>query len=137
MPNFTFVMLCLISGGKYRPKKTYPLMFTNLRGSRKNLGPLVPFQGELWHFENCQAMRKSVNLCIFTPKLTLTALNAMNSETWLLNDQERKEVNKIEIWAWKALLGLPPTTPTPAIIYATGSLYASIRVDIRQLIVLS
>ena len=34
-------------------QKTYTLMFTNLRGSKKNLGPLVPFQGELWHFENC------------------------------------------------------------------------------------
>ena len=56
-----------------------------------------------------------------------------NSETWHLNEQERKEVDKMELWAWKTILGLPLTTPTPSVIYATGSLFASIRVDIRQL----
>ena len=34
------------------------------------------------------------------------------------------------------MLGLPPTTPNPAIGFATGSLYASIRVDQKQLIYL-
>ena len=50
---FIYIFIsCLISGGKYGPKKTYSLMVTNLRGSKKNLGPLALFQGELWHFKN-------------------------------------------------------------------------------------
>ena len=59
-----------------------------------------------------------------------------NSETWPLNATIRKELDKMEIWAWKSMLGLPKTTPTAAVMFATGSLYASIRVQIKQLIYL-
>ena len=59
-----------------------------------------------------------------------------NSETWTLNKGERKEIDKIAIWAWKQMLGLPTTTPSPAIVYATGSIYASIQVEMKQLIYL-
>ena len=55
------------------------------------------------------------------------------AETWMINKGERKEVDKIEIWAWKHMLGLPTTTPNPSIVFATGSLYASIRVEMKQL----
>ena len=58
------------------------------------------------------------------------------SETWTLNCGDKKEINKIEIVALKKLFGLPPTTPTPAIVFVTGSLYAEIRVEIRQLLYL-
>ena len=59
-----------------------------------------------------------------------------NAETWILDAEERKETNKMEIWALKQMIGLPVTTPTPAVIFATGSLYTSIRIDKVQLIYL-
>ena len=42
----------------------------------------------------------------------------------------------MEIWAWKSMLGLPKTAPTAAVIFSTDSLFASIRVQIKQLIYL-
>ena len=42
----------------------------------------------------------------------------------------------MEIWAWKSMLGLPKTTPTAAVMFASGALYASTRVQIKQLIYL-
>ena len=59
-----------------------------------------------------------------------------NSETWPLNATIRKELDKMELWAWKSMLGLPKTTPTAAVMFVTGALYASIRVQIKQLIYL-
>ena len=59
-----------------------------------------------------------------------------NAETWNLNNGEKKEVDRMEIWALKHMLGLPTTTPTPAVIFATGTLYASVRVNVKQLIYL-
>ena len=59
-----------------------------------------------------------------------------NSETWPLNCSIKKELDKIELWAWKSMLGLPKTTPTPAVMFVTGALYASIRVVTKQLIYL-
>ena len=34
------------------------------------------------------------------------------------------------------MLGLPMTTPSPAVVFSTGSLYASIQVDVKQLLYL-
>ena len=59
-----------------------------------------------------------------------------NSETWTLNKGERNEIDKIHVWAWKQMLGLPMTTPSPAVVFATGSIYGSIQVEIKQLIYL-
>ena len=59
-----------------------------------------------------------------------------NAETWPLNATIRKEIDKIEIWAWKSMIGLPKTTPTAAVMLCTGALYASIRVQTKQLIYL-
>ena len=59
-----------------------------------------------------------------------------NAESWTLNNEERKEADKIILWAWKQMLGLPTTTPTPAVIFATGSLYASIHINLKQLLYL-
>ena len=39
----------------------------------------------------------------------------------------------MELWAYKKLIGLPITTPTPAIIYELRTLFTSIRVINRQL----
>ena len=58
------------------------------------------------------------------------------SETWSLTNKEYNEMNKMELWALKRMFGLPPTTPTPAVVFATGTLYAEIRVKKRQLIYL-
>ena len=70
LANLNFVMSCLIFGGKYGPKKTCSLICSNLKGYTDYLGPLPPFQRKLWHFENCYAMWKSLNFCIFTPTST-------------------------------------------------------------------
>ena len=59
-----------------------------------------------------------------------------SAETWELNKGDKKEINKIEIWSLKQMLGLPTTTPTPAVIFATGMLYATIRVEMKQLLYL-
>ena len=59
-----------------------------------------------------------------------------NAETWILSKMERSSIDKIAIWAWKHMLGLPMTTPSPAIVFATGSVYASIQVDTKQLLYL-
>ena len=67
--------------------------------------------------------------------VTLPAL-LYGAETWLLTSEDRKRVDRMELWAWKHMLNLPITTPTPAVIFSTGALYASIRIDIRQLIYL-
>ena len=66
---------------------------------------------------------------------TLSSL-LYNAETWTLTGTERKLLDQMEIYAWKRMIGLPKTTPTPAIIHTTGSLFASIRVDLKQLIYL-
>ena len=59
-----------------------------------------------------------------------------SAETWLLDSAETNQANKIEIWALKKMFGLPPTTPTPAVIYASGTLYTEIRIQMKQLIYL-
>ena len=59
-----------------------------------------------------------------------------NAETWPLNANTKKEIDKIELWAWKSMLGLPKTTPTAAVMYVTGALYASTRAQAKQLIYL-
>ena len=59
-----------------------------------------------------------------------------NSETWPLNITTKKEIDKMEIWAWKSMLGLPKTTPTAAVMYCTGAMYASVRIEAKQLIYL-
>ena len=59
-----------------------------------------------------------------------------NAETWSLNGEERKEADKILLWVWKQMLGLPSTTPTPAVVFATGSLYASVQIELKQLLYL-
>ena len=53
-----------------------------------------------------------------------------------LNATKRKELDRMELWAWKSILNLPKTTPTAAIMVITGSLFASIRVQIKQLLYL-
>ena len=59
-----------------------------------------------------------------------------NSESWLLGNTDLLELEKIELWALKRLLNLPPKTPTAAVRYETGTLFVEIRIDQRQLIYL-
>ena len=68
-------------------------------------------------------------------KVTVSTL-LYNSETWPLNMQSHKELDKIELWAFRRMFGLPKTTPAEAVVYCTGSIYASIRVESKQLIYL-
>ena len=57
-------------------------------------------------------------------------------ETWTLDSKERDLVDRIELWALKKIFGLPPTTPTPAVRYVTGTLFTEIRIKKKQLIFL-
>ena len=67
--------------------------------------------------------------------VTLPAL-LYNAETWPLNKTIKKDIDKIEIWAWKSMLGLPTTTPNAAVMVCSGAMYASIRVQVKQLLYL-
>ena len=76
-------------------------------------------------FHKVKAAVRAINTCgknsimkRIEIKLLITLHNAVtvptllyNAETWPLNDSVRKEINKMEIWAWKSMLGLPKTTP--------------------------
>ena len=59
-----------------------------------------------------------------------------NAETWTVNKTEKSVINKAEIYAWKQMIGLPKTTPTAGIMLSVGALFASIRVEMKQLIYL-
>ena len=59
-----------------------------------------------------------------------------NCETWVLDKKEREKIERMELWALKKILGVPVTTPTPAIIFTTGTLFSSLRIDQKQLIYL-
>ena len=63
-----------------------------------------------------------------------TLLN--NSETWVLSSEERKKLDRIELWAIKKILGIPPTTPTTTIMLVTGCLFTTQRIDLKQLLYL-
>ena len=59
-----------------------------------------------------------------------------NAETWTLTKTEKKTLDRAETYAWKRMIGLPQTTPTAGIFPTVGSLFASIRVEQKQLIYL-
>ena len=59
-----------------------------------------------------------------------------NAETWTLTKTEKMMLDKAEIQAWKRMIGLPQTTPTAGIILTTGSLFTSIRIEVKQLLYL-
>ena len=59
-----------------------------------------------------------------------------NCETWVLGKEQRRKLERIELWALKKMFCLPPTTPTRAVIVATGCLFTSQRIDKKQLIYL-
>ena len=58
------------------------------------------------------------------------------SETWALNASELKQVDRMELWALKKMLGLPPTTPTAAVRFMSGTLFTDIRIQKKQLVYL-
>ena len=55
-----------------------------------------------------------------------------NSESWLLTTTNTQELERIEVWALKRILNLPPKTPNAAIRYETGTLFVEVRIDQRQ-----
>ena len=58
------------------------------------------------------------------------------SETWTLNKGEMQEADRVELWAWKNMIGLPRTTPNAAVMYTTGAMYPSIRIQEKMLMFL-
>ena len=65
--------------------------------------------------------------CVLIPSLFYAA------ETRSLSAVETKQIDRIDLWALKRLFGLPPTTPTPAVRFMTGTMYASVRIQMMQL----
>ena len=59
-----------------------------------------------------------------------------NAETWTLNKSEKKIIDQAELYAWKKMIGLPQTTPTAGIVMTMGALFATIRVETKQLVYL-
>ena len=59
-----------------------------------------------------------------------------NAESWVLNDGDQKELERIELWCLKRILNLPPTTPSAALRYETNTLLVKIRIDKIQLLYL-
>ena len=66
---------------------------------------------------------------------TISAL-LNNAEAWTLNKTERNTLDKMEIYAFKTMIGLPQTTPTAGLIMTVGTLFTSIRIDVKQLLYL-
>ena len=66
--------------------------------------------------------------CVTVPTLLY------NSETWILSKAEKNEIDKMEVYALKKMIGLPPTTPTPGLMFATGTMFPSIRIEMKQII---
>ena len=46
------------------------------------MGPLAPFKGELWNFENCYAMWRSQSFSILTQKMTPIKHQLFENLTW-------------------------------------------------------
>ena len=59
-----------------------------------------------------------------------------NAETWTLNKTEKGIIDKAEIQAYKKMIGLPKTTPTAGIMATLGTLFASVRIETKQLLYL-
>ena len=59
-----------------------------------------------------------------------------NAESWVLNEGDIKQLEKIELWCLKRILNLPPTTPTAALRYETNTLLVKMRIDKIQLLYL-
>ena len=59
-----------------------------------------------------------------------------DAETWPLNATMSASLDRMELWAWKSMIGLPKTTPTAAVIFCCGALYPSIRIKTKQLLYL-
>ena len=59
-----------------------------------------------------------------------------NAESWTLTASEEKLCDQIEAGVLKSMFGLPQTFPNSALIFATGSLYASIRIDQKRFLFL-
>ena len=68
-------------------------------------------------------------------KINVTKL-LTNSESWILNIGEQKELEKSEFQSLKSLFDLPQKTPVPAIVFTLGTLFTNIQVDKKQLLYL-
>ena len=67
---------------------------------------------------------------------TIVSTLLTNSETWVLGKEQRKKLERIELWSLKKVFGLPQTTPTLAVMITTGSMFTAQRIDQKQLVYL-
>ena len=57
-----------------------------------------------------------------------------NAESWTLMKSDEKVCERIEIGALKSVLELPKSILSPALIYAMGTLYTTLRINKKQLL---
>ena len=80
-----------------------------------------------------ELMEKIQNQVILTLHEVVTIPTLLtNAESWNLTVSDEKECEKIEARALKEVFGLPSTFPTPALVYATGTLFTKIRMDKKR-----
>ena len=77
-----------------------------------------------------------LNVCLKLHEIVSIPMLLNNCESWNLTQSDKKEYEKIEIWALKRILGLPRTTPTAAVRFITGTLFTEIRIDEKQMLYL-
>ena len=56
-----------------------------------------------------------------------------NCESWILTKTDEISLERIDLWCLKWILSLPRTTPSAAVRYITGTLYAKVKADMSQL----
>ena len=78
-----------------------------------------------------RGMESTVLLTLYESCIIPSLLN--NCESWTLSKSEEEQIDKIGIRTVKRLFGLPTTTPSAAIIYNLGLLYATQAVDKKRL----
>ena len=110
---------------------------TNNETINERIGKMKTATREIISYGSSSTMRKlkSHMLIELHESISIPSL-LYNSESWTLSITNLLELEKIEIWALKRLLNLPPKTPTAAIRYETGTLFLEFRIDQRQLIYL-
>lgn len=92
---------------------------------------------EIMSCGSADIMRKiELKACIKLHEAATIPMMLNNCESWNLTQSDKKEMEKMELWALKRILNVPRTTPTAAVRFVTGTLFTEIRIDEKQIIYL-
>ena len=107
---------------------------TNNETIGERIGKMKVATREVISYGTRSAMRKlkSKMLIELHEAISIPSL-LYNSESWTLSITNLLELEKIEVWALKRILNLPPKTPTAAVRFETGTLFVEFRIDQRKL----